>query len=44
MFGIGKSAVIKITAYFVKELVRLVLRFIKFPKTNYETASAVQLF
>ena len=42
MFGIDKSTVIKITADFVKELVRLVSRFIKFPKTN--TASAVQLF
>ena len=44
VFGFGKSAVIKFTADFVKELVRSASRFIKFPKTNYETASAVQLF
>ena len=44
VFGIGKSTVIKITVDFVKKVVRLALRFIKFWKTNYETASTVQLF
>ena len=44
VFGIGKSTVIKITAAFVKELVTLASRFIKFLQTNYKTASAVQLF
>ena len=44
VFGIGKSTVIKITPDFVKELVRLASRFIKFPKTNCKTASTVQLF
>ena len=40
----GKATVIKITADFVKELVRLASRFIKFLKRNYKTASAVELF
>ena len=44
VFGIGKSTVIKITADSIKELVRLAARFIKFPKTNYESASAVNHF
>ena len=44
VFGIGKSTVIKITPDFVKELVRLASWFIKLLKTNYKTASAVQLF
>ena len=44
VFGFGKSTVIKITADFVKGLVRSASRLIKFPKTNCETASAVQLF
>ena len=44
VFGFGKSTVIKITADFVKELVRSTSRLIKFPKANCETASAVQLF
>ena len=44
MFGFGKSTVIKITADFVKELVRSASRLINFPKANCKTASAVQLF
>ena len=44
VFGFGKSTVIKITIDFVKELLRSASRFVKFPKTNYETASAIQLF
>ena len=44
VFGFGKSTVIKITADFVKELLGSASRFVKFPKTNYETASAIQLF
>ena len=44
MFGFGKSTIIKITAGFVKELVRSTSRLIKFPKANCETGSAVQLF
>ena len=44
VFGFGKSTIIKITADFVKELVRSTSRLIKFPKANCETASAVQLF
>ena len=44
VFGIGKSTVIKITADSVKELVRLAARFIKFPKTNYESAITVNHF
>ena len=44
VFGIDKSTIIKITAGSAKELVRLASQFIKFPKTNYETASAFQLF
>ena len=44
VFGIGKSTVIKITADSVKDLARLAARFIKFPKTNYGSASAVNHF
>ena len=44
VFGFAKSTVIKITADFVKELVRSSSRFMKFPKANCKTASAVQLF
>ena len=44
VFGFGKSTVIKITADFLKELVRSASQLIKFPKANCETASAVQLF
>ena len=44
VFGIGKSTVIKITKSFVKELIKLAPQFIKFPKTTYDTANAIQLF
>ena len=44
VFGIGKSAVIKLVNELISELVRMSPEFIKFPKTTLETGAKIRSF